>query len=57
MVRIFSAVDDCDGICTCIHAAKVRYRFAALEPISQGLLGGFGSVRADVGRGFSAAHG
>jgi putative transposase len=40
-------------MCTGIHAAKIGDRFAALEPISQGLLGVFGSVAADAGRGLS----
>ncbi|OXC75751.1 integrase core domain-containing protein [Caballeronia sordidicola] len=53
MVWIFSAVDHCDGMCTGIHAAKIGDRFAALEPIAQGLLGEFGCVAADVGRGLS----
>ncbi len=53
MVWIFSSVDHCDGMCTGIHAAKIGDRFAALEPISQGLLGAFGSVTADAGRGLS----
>ncbi|MGF6961382.1 hypothetical protein [Paraburkholderia youngii] len=53
MVWIFSAVDHCDGMCTGIHAAKIGDRFAALEPISQGLLAEFGSVVADSGRGLS----
>ncbi|OTP66426.1 integrase core domain-containing protein [Caballeronia sordidicola] len=53
MVWIFCAVDHCDGMCTGIHAAKIGDRFAALEPISQGLLGEFGSVGADAGRGLS----
>ncbi|MGC3030192.1 hypothetical protein ACPUER_34570 [Burkholderia sp. DN3021] len=53
MVWIFSAVDHCDGMCTGIHAAKIGDRFAAFEPISQGLLGEFGSVAADAGRGLS----
>ncbi|MFM0051929.1 hypothetical protein [Caballeronia grimmiae] len=53
MVWIFSAVDHCDGMCTGIHASKVGDRFAALEPIAQGLLDAFGSVLADSGRGLS----
>ncbi|RZF23429.1 IS3 family transposase [Paraburkholderia sp. UYCP14C] len=53
MVWIFSAVDHCDGMCTGIHAAKIGDRFAALEPISQGLLAEFGSVVTDSGRGLS----
>lgn len=53
MVWIFSAVDHCDGMCTGIHAAKIGDRFAALEPISQGLPKEFGSVLADTGCGLS----
>ncbi|MGF6877413.1 transposase [Paraburkholderia sp. MM5477-R1] len=53
MVWIFSAVDHCDGMCSGIHAAKIGDRFAALEPISQGLLHEYGSVVADAGRGLS----
>jgi putative transposase len=53
MVWIFSAIDHCDGMCTGIHAAKIGDRFAALEPISQGLLGVFGSVAADTCHGLS----
>jgi transposase InsO family protein len=53
MVWNYSSVDHCDGMCTGIHAAKIGDRFAALEPISQGLLGEFGSVVADAGRGLS----
>lgn len=53
MVWIFSAVDHCDGMCTGIHVAKIGDRFAALEPISQGLHSEFGGVVADSGRGLS----
>ena len=53
MVWIFSAFDHCDGMCTGIHAAKFGNRFAALEPISQGLHSEFGGVVADSGRGLS----
>ncbi|WP_028232845.1 IS3 family transposase [Paraburkholderia mimosarum] len=51
MVWIFSAVDHCDGLCTGIHTAKLGDRFAALEPISQGLQSEFGSVAAGIGKG------
>ena len=50
MVWIFSAVDHCDGLCTGIHTVKVGDRFAALEPISQGLQSEFGSVAAESGK-------
>ncbi|WGS46902.1 DDE-type integrase/transposase/recombinase [Burkholderia sp. JSH-S8] len=53
MVWIFSVVDHCDGMCIGIHAAKIGDRFAALEPITQGLLAEFGAVVADSGRGLS----
>jgi putative transposase len=57
IVWIFSSVDHCDGMCTGIHAAKIGDRFAALEPISHALLGEFGSVVADAGRGLSLKNG
>ena len=53
MVWIFCAVDHCDSMCTGIHAVKIGDRFAALAPMFQGLLGEFGSVGADAGRGLS----
>jgi hypothetical protein len=34
---VFSAVDHFDACCVGIHAAKVGNRFAALQPIAQGL--------------------
>jgi putative transposase len=42
MAWIFPAVDHCEGMCTGIHPAKIGGRFAALVPISLGLLGAFG---------------
>ena len=56
-VWVFSAVDHCDGCCVGIHAVKTGNRFAALQPIAQGLLGEFGGTGADVGPGLDAAHG
>ncbi|MEX3583747.1 MAG: DDE-type integrase/transposase/recombinase [Burkholderia sp.] len=53
LVWIFAAVDHCDAACVGIHVTKVGDRFAALEPISQGVREQFGSVDADVGRGLS----
>jgi putative transposase len=52
-VWVFSAVDHYDACCVGIHAVKTGNRFAALQPIAQGLLGEFGSVVADAGRGLS----
>jgi transposase InsO family protein len=36
-VWVFSAVDHCDACCVGIHAVKTGNRFAALQPIAQGL--------------------
>ena len=40
-VWVFSAVDHCDAYCVGIHAIKIGNRFAALQPIAQGLLAEF----------------
>ncbi|MEX3583486.1 MAG: hypothetical protein VB137_14630 [Burkholderia sp.] len=37
LVWIFAAVDHCDAACVGIHVTKVGDRFAALEPIRQGV--------------------
>ena len=37
LVWVFAAVDHCDGYCAGIHAVKAGDRFAALEPIAQGM--------------------
>jgi putative transposase len=52
-VWVFSAVDHCDAYCVGIHAVKIGNRFAALQPISQGLLAEFGATGAGAGRGLS----
>jgi putative transposase len=52
-VWIFSAVEHWNGECVGSHVCKVGSRFAALEPISQGLQRVFGSVDAEVARGLS----
>ena len=52
-VWVFSAVDHCDAYCVGIHAIKIGNRFAALQPIAQGLLAEFGATGADAGRGLS----
>src|SRR5260370_25567072 len=52
-VWVFSAVDHCDACCVGIHAVKPGNRFAALQPIAQGLLGELGGTGADVGRGLT----
>lgn len=50
---VFSAVDHCDAFCVGIHAVKIGNRFAALQPIAQGLLAEFGTTGADAGRGLA----
>ena len=52
-VRVFSAVDHFDACCVGIHAVKIGNRFAALQPIAQGLLAEFGATGADAGRGLA----
>lgn len=52
-VWVFSAVDHCDAYCVGIHAVKIGNRFAALQPIAQGLLTEFGSTGANAGRGLA----
>lgn len=52
-VWVFSAVDHFDACCVGIHAVKIGNRFAALQPIAQGLLTEFGATGADAGRGLS----
>lgn len=52
-VWVFSAVDHFNAECVGWHAAKIGNRFAALEPIAQGLTRHFGSTSAGVARGLS----
>lgn len=52
-VWVFSAVDHFNAECVGWHAVKIGNRFAALEPIAQGLARHFGSTRADAARGLS----
>jgi transposase InsO family protein len=52
-VWVFSAVDHCDACCVGIHAVKIGNRFAALQPIAQGLLCEFGTTGAGAGRGLT----
>ena len=52
-VWVFSAVDHFDACCVGIHAVKIGNRFAALQPIAQGLLAEFGATGADAGRGLA----
>jgi transposase InsO family protein len=52
-VWVFSAVDHFDAYCLGTHTAKLGNRFAALQPIAQGLKAEFGTTLADAGRGLS----
>ena len=52
-VWVFSAVDHFDACCVGIHAVKTGNRFAALQPIAQGLHAEFGATGADAGRGLT----
>ena len=52
-VWAFVAVEHWNAECVGWHVSKRGDRFAAVEPISQGLTNLFGSVAADVARGLS----
>lgn len=52
-VWIFAAVDHCDAYCVGVHAVKIGNRFAALQPIAQGLHAEFGATGAEAGRGLT----
>ncbi len=50
---MFSAVDHFDACCVGIHVVKIGNRFAALEPIVQGLQSEFAATGAEAGRGLT----
>jgi transposase InsO family protein len=50
---LFVAVEHWNAECVGWHICKQGSRFAALEPISKGLMSTVGSVTADAGRGLS----
>lgn len=52
-VWVFSVIDHFDACCVGIHAVKTGNRFAALEPVSQGLREYFGGTGAQVARGLA----
>ena len=52
-VWVFAAVDHFDACCVGIHAVKTGNRFAALQPIAQGLQAEFGATGADAARGLT----
>ena len=52
-VWTFAAVDHWNAECVGWHVCKVGSRFAALEPIAQGLGRRYGSVEADMARGLA----
>ena len=52
-VWTFAAVDHWNAECVGWHVCKVGNRFAALEPVAQGLRRHYGSVEVDVARGLA----
>jgi transposase InsO family protein len=50
---VFVAVEHFNSECVGYHVCKLGDRFAALEPLSMGLLEHYGSVGADVARGLA----
>ena len=52
-VWVFSAVDHFDAYCVGMHTVKIGNRFAALQPIAQGLQAEFGATGAEAGRGLA----
>ncbi|SAL21509.1 hypothetical protein AWB68_00825 [Caballeronia choica] len=52
-VWVFSPVDHFDACCVGIHAVKTGNRFAASQPIAQGLQAEFSATGADAGRGLT----
>lgn len=52
-VWLFSAVEHWNGECVGWHACKRGDRYAALEPISQGIQAIYGSLEAGVARGLA----
>ena len=52
-IWVFAAVDHFDACCVGIHAVKTGNRFAALQPVAQGLQAEFGATGADAGRGLT----
>lgn len=53
---VFIAVDHYHGECVGTHVTTRGDRFAALEPISQGVVKHFGGVERDVARGLVVHH-
>jgi putative transposase len=56
-VAIFIAVDHCSAECVGIHAAQQGTRFAALEPIRQGVCTAFGAFGQDIAQGLVLRQG
>jgi transposase InsO family protein len=52
-VWVFAAVDHFDACCVGLHTVKTGNRFAALQPIAQGLKTEFGTTDAEAGRGLA----
>lgn len=52
-VWVFAAVDHFDACCVGLHTVKTGNRFAAMQPIAQGLKTEFGTTDAEAGRGLA----
>jgi putative transposase len=52
-VWVFAAVDHFDACCVGLHTVNTGNRFAALQPIAQGLQTEFGATDAEAGRGLT----
>lgn len=55
-VWVFVSIDHCAGDCVGIHAAKKGTRFAALEPVRQGIEAHFGEPDQAVAAGLQLRH-
>jgi putative transposase len=55
-VAIFIAVDHYSAECVGIHAATQGTRFAALEPIREGIRMAFGAFEQDIAQGLALRH-
>jgi putative transposase len=53
---VFVAVDHCSAECVGVHASRRADRFAALEPVRQGVRERFGAFGKKVARGLALRH-
>jgi len=55
-VTVFAAIDHCTAECVGIHAVKKAHRFAALDPVRQGVKEYFGGFSAGAAAGLRLRH-